>query len=91
MKIVDNKLVPFIELDADPYNLERQQLPKSYASNGSIYVTLAKSLFEKNNVIIKENCGAYFMDETYSLDVDTNIDLLLIDIVMKKLIKGENL
>lgn len=85
-KIKNNKLVPFLELNAaiDPYNLERQQLPKVLKQNGSIYITKTKALFEKNNIIIKENCGSYVMDDTYSLEIDNHADLLFVEMVMKK-------
>lgn len=88
-KMEKNKLVPFLELGngADPYNLERQQLPKVLKQNGSIYVTKTEALFEKNNIIIKENCGAYLMDEAHSLDIDNYVDFLLMGIIMKKIIK----
>lgn len=88
-KMENNRLVPFLEIDAnaDPYNLERQQLPKVLKQNGSIYVTKTKALFEKNNIIIKENCGAYLMDEAHSLDIDNYADLLLMEIIMEKTIK----
>lgn len=88
-KIENNRLVPFLKLpaNADPYNLERQQLPKVFKQNGSIYVTRTKALFEKNNIIIDKNCGVYLMDETYSLDIDNYADFLLMKIIMKKLIK----
>lgn len=87
-KMKNNKLVPFVDkLDADPYNLERHQLPRVLKQNGSVYVTRAIVLFEKNNIIIKENCGAYLMDDTYSLEVDNLADFMVLETVIKKLIK----
>lgn len=84
-KMKGDKLVPFLDLPpgTDPYNLERQQLPTVLKQNGSVYVTRAKALFDKDNIIIAENCGAYLMDETHSLDIDGYADLLLVETVMK--------
>lgn len=82
-----DRLVPFLKLPpkADPYNLERQQLPKVFKQNGSVYVTKTKALFEKDNIIIDENCGFYLMDEVHSLDIDTREDILLVEMAMKKI------
>lgn len=90
-KMKGDRLVPFLDLpkDADPYNLERQQLPTVLKQNGSVYVTQAKSLFEKDNIIIAENCGAFLMDETFSLDIDNDLDFRLVEMVMKKMSKKE--
>ncbi len=88
-KMKGDRLIPFLELDPsiDPYNMERQQLPTVLKQNGSIYVTTTKALFEKNNIIIKENCGACLMDDIFSLEIDNDVDLLLLAMVMKKIIK----
>ena len=88
-KMKGKKLVPFMKVPSgtDPYNLERQQLPTVLKQNGSVYVTRAKSLFKNNNIIIDENCGAYLMDEIYSLDIDNYTDLLLVEIIMKQMRK----
>lgn len=86
-KMKGDRLVPFLELDPsiEPYNMERQELPTVLRQNGSIFVTKTKALFKKNNIIIKENCGAYIMDDTYSLEVDNLTDILVLETVMKKL------
>jgi len=84
MKIKNNKLTPFLKLNVDSYNLERQQLPKVFFPNGSIYITKTRALFEKNNLIIVQNCGAYIMDEIYSLDIDNYLDFLFVKEVMKR-------
>lgn len=85
MKMIEQKLVPFIKVNKNVYNLERQQLPNAYLLNGSIFVTLAKSLFQKNSIIIKENCGGYVMNETHSLEIDNFIDFIIIETVMKQM------
>lgn len=86
-KMKGDRLVPFLELDPsiEPYNMERQKLPTVLRQNGSIFVTKTKALFEKNNIIIKENCGSYLMDETYSLEVDNPTDFMILEMVMKKI------
>lgn len=88
-KMKGKKLIPFLDLPpgTDPYNLERQQLPTVLKQNGSVYVTTAKALAKKNNIIIAENCGAFLMDEMYSLDIDNLADLLLVEIIMKQMNK----
>ncbi len=52
----------------------RQKLPKTYMSNGAIYIVKV-SEFLKNNSLFTNNSIKYTMNEEKSLDIDTQNDL----------------
>jgi len=78
-----NKLKQSLKLkNKNAFNLERQQLPAAYKSNGAIYVTKRK--FIKNNTCFDlRNCGYIYMKEKDSYDVDTYKDLFKIKKIME--------
>lgn len=81
-KIENNLLVPFVKAEQEYYR--RQDMPKAYQLNGSIYVTKRDILMEKNSVF-GEKCVPYFMDELHSVDIDTELDFLAAEAVLKKI------
>lgn len=61
----------------------RQELPRYYRINGAIY--LFNTDFIKNNLdFIGEKTYCFLMDRVNSVDVDTNFDLFLAEVTMKK-------
>jgi CMP-N,N'-diacetyllegionaminic acid synthase len=63
-------------------NLGRQQLPKSYISNGAIYI------FKVSEFLLRKGFPSngsypYIMDEIDSIDIDTEDDLILIEKYMR--------
>lgn len=62
----------------------RQDLPTIYELNGSIYVLNIDSL--KRKLITEfEKVKAYLMDEMYSIDIDSNIDWKLAELLVQDL------
>tara|TARA_B100000963_G_scaffold266236_1_gene234422 strand:+ start:10514 stop:11194 length:681 start_codon:yes stop_codon:yes gene_type:complete len=58
----------------------RQDVPKVYALNGSLYLFNVKSLKSNNLKVIKK----YFIDDPiYSIDIDTPFDWMLCETVIK--------
>ncbi|EAL2994992.1 acylneuraminate cytidylyltransferase family protein [Campylobacter jejuni] len=54
--------------------MPRQKLPKTYMSNGAIYI-VKSNLFLNNPTFLQEKTSCYIMDEKASLDIDTTEDL----------------
>lgn len=54
--------------------MPRQKLPKTYMSNGAIYI-IKTDLFLKNPTFFQEKTTYYIMDEKSSLDIDSTKDL----------------
>ncbi|EAK9868516.1 acylneuraminate cytidylyltransferase family protein [Campylobacter lari] len=54
--------------------IPRQKLPKTYMSNGAIYI-VKSNLFLNNQTFLQEKTSYYIMDEKSSLDIDTIEDL----------------
>lgn len=63
--------------------LRRQILPPAYAFNGAIYVLRSSTLREKRNYFTEKTFG-YVMSEENSMDIDTQSDLLIADLLLKQ-------
>jgi CMP-N,N'-diacetyllegionaminic acid synthase len=74
-----DRLVPFFGEEA---KIRRQDLPKVYSLNGAIYVTRRDTLM-KGNSLYGKDVRAYVMPEERSLDVDTLLDLRIIDLLLR--------
>lgn len=61
----------------------RQELPKTYRVNGAVYVVDA-AWFRTNHVFVGDNTVAYVMAPERSLDVDTEIDLVVAEALLAK-------
>jgi len=77
----DNKLEKMI-LSQNVSEL-RQELPITYYPNGAIYI-FSKNQFLKKVEIPSKNLRPYFMDEIYSIDIDTQLDLKFAEFLMLK-------
>lgn len=62
--------------------LPRQELPVYYRENGAIYMLKTSHLFSQKN-IYKDKCYAYIMDRSHSVDIDTELDFLIAETIMK--------
>ena len=72
------------------FKMRRQELPKIYMPNGSIFISNKKSLL-KSKSFYKGNIIPYFMKSGESIDIDTLIDFKLAEITLgDKNIKLEN-
>ncbi len=63
-------------------NKRSQDIDTYYRLNGSIYVCNTKKLLEKKTLLLKNNIYAYKMNRKSSVDIDTDLDLLLAEIIM---------
>ena len=61
----------------------RQDAPDVYAINGSIYIWKLKK-FMKNDFLINPDTGIYIMPRERSIDVDEEIDLKILECLMKE-------
>jgi N-acylneuraminate cytidylyltransferase/CMP-N,N'-diacetyllegionaminic acid synthase len=63
--------------------LRRQDAPRVYDMNASIYVWTRQSLFENTGGVITDNTYIYEMPEERSLDIDTPFDLKIVKFLME--------
>jgi len=66
----------------------RQDAPKCFDMNASIYVWKRDALFE-NAVLFKRNTLLYVMPQERSVDIDSEIDFLIVELLMRQ--RGLNL
>ncbi|OGT36754.1 MAG: flagellar modification protein B [Gammaproteobacteria bacterium RIFCSPHIGHO2_12_FULL_38_14] len=64
--------------------VRRQDAPKCYDLNASIYIWKRSALF-KNDQVITNNTIFYEMPEERSIDIDTPIDLLFVRMLARKM------
>ena len=60
----------------------RQALPSFYRANGALYIVKV-SRFEEDHFVYDENCYPYMMSQENSVDVDTELDFVIAEAVMK--------
>ena len=68
-------------MDKNRYN-RRQALPTFHRANGSMYLVKVKR-FEEDHYIYDENCYAYVMPQENSIDVDTELDFVIAEAVLR--------
>jgi CMP-N,N'-diacetyllegionaminic acid synthase len=80
----------FIHLSKSPQNriLRRQDSPKCYDLNASIYIWTRDAILNKDT-IFGEGCGLYVMPEERSIDIDNEIDFEFVEFIMNKRLKNE--
>ena len=64
--------------------IPRQLLPKYYRINGAIYLLNREELNKQDKDMFKEKCYSYIMPQDRSIDIDTEIDFKLAEIIMEK-------
>lgn len=70
-------------LPAELKNIRSQDLPKYYRLNGAIYIAEAAA-FRKNHGFFMSNSKAYVMSQMDSVDIDTEIDLMLASLIIER-------
>ena len=65
----------------EEYRKPRQQLPKSYTINGAIYICKTEQLQCLN--LYSEKSFAYVMPQNSSVDIDSELDFKLVELIMK--------
>jgi len=63
-------------------DLPRQQLPVFYRYNGALYLVTASELQNKEHMLEK-GCYAYIMPQERSIDIDTALDFMIVEAIMK--------
>lgn len=76
---IHNNIYPF---------MPRQQLPKTYMSNGAIYI-VKKALFWHNPIFLQPHTGYYEMDILSSIDIDNPRDLVRANKILQRQIKQQ--
>lgn len=73
----------FIYLSKTPKEpiLRRQDSPKCYDLNASIYIWTRDAILNKNTIFGK-GCGVYVMPEERSIDIDNEVDFLFVEFMM---------
>lgn len=61
----------------------RQDMPEYYEYNGAIYVINVQSLYTNNTMNFKRKIK-YVMDEESSVDIDTELDLKIVELIKSK-------
>jgi CMP-N,N'-diacetyllegionaminic acid synthase len=81
-RLVDNKLINFIDQgfwDMRP----RQNLPKVYIRNGSIYLC-SRDVIINDGVLIGKNCYGMEMNEFDSINIDSKVDLIVAEAILRE-------
>lgn len=80
VELVDDGKVQLSKLP-DKDVVRRQDAPKTYDMNASIYVWTRESILNDNS-IFTDNTGLYVMPEERSIDIDSEIDFKLVELLM---------
>ncbi len=73
----------YLSKTLDSTIVRRQDAPKSYDMNASIYIW-KRDVILNNNSIFLENTGLYVMPEERSIDIDTPLDYKFVEFIMKE-------
>lgn len=80
IKIKNNQIEPLF--DFDKFGTPRQKMEKMYRTNGAIYMMNTLLFLEKQKFVIEETYP-FIMDSIFSLDIDSNIDFITADNILK--------
>lgn len=61
----------------------RQDAPKAYVLNGAIFVSTVQNLNRKKTFLTKRTLG-YILDSEKSIDIDTKLDVIVCEALIKK-------
>ncbi|MGB4076621.1 MAG: hypothetical protein WBK28_02875, partial [Minisyncoccia bacterium] len=68
---------------AEPYDACRQDLPRVHQNNGAMYALWPRTILEKKSLTGTSILG-YKMDDWESVNIDTELDFLLAEELMKR-------
>ena len=63
--------------------VRRQDAPKTYDMNASIYIWKREIILNKNSIFL-ENTGLYVMPEERSIDIDSELDFEFVEFLIRK-------
>lgn len=73
------------EYAKSPYNrMRRQDLRKHYQENGAIYMVSANDILNPMYDLYRDKCFAYIMPRERSIDIDTRIDLVVLNAILSQ-------
>ncbi len=75
----------FVSKSLDTKILRRQDSPKTYDMNASIYIWKRDTILNEDSVFL-EKTGLYIMPEERSIDIDSELDFKFVEFIMR----GEN-
>jgi CMP-N,N'-diacetyllegionaminic acid synthase len=73
----------YLSKELDNSVVRRQDAPKSYDMNASIYIWKREIILNQNSIFL-ENTGLYVMPEERSVDIDTELDYKFVEFLMKE-------
>ncbi len=69
----------------DKYNNSRSQdLPMYYRINGAFYMSRTKSVLANETFFVKKDIYAYLMSQEDSVDIDTKLDFIVANAILKE-------
>ncbi len=80
---VDNKGKVYLSKTLDNSVVRRQDAPKSYDMNASIYIWKRDVILHSDSLFL-EKTGLYVMPEERSIDIDTELDYKFVEFIMKE-------
>ncbi|WP_348653129.1 acylneuraminate cytidylyltransferase family protein [uncultured Sulfurimonas sp.] len=73
----------YLSKKLDSNIVRRQDAPKSYDMNASIYIWKREVILNENSLFL-EKTGLYVMPEERSIDIDTELDYKFVEFLMKE-------
>ncbi|QOP40325.1 cytidylyltransferase domain-containing protein [Sulfurimonas marina] len=71
-------------LNEEVLNKRSQDLETYYRLNGAIYIAKIDKFLENGSFFLKNNIFAYEMEQQHSIDIDTKIDFLFAELLLKE-------
>lgn len=82
LKVIGDRAYPLIEVEENKYP-RRQDLPPIYRLNGAVDVSRRDNIIEKNT-LYGEDIRVIIMDQARSIDIDTELDFAIAEMILKK-------
>lgn len=73
----------YLSKKLDSAIVRRQDAPRSYDMNASIYIWKREIILNKSSIFL-ENTGLYVMPEERSIDIDNELDFKFVEFLMKE-------
>ena len=85
IEVFEKNGTPYVDLSKRPKEpiLRRQDSPKCYDMNASIYIWKREALLENDSVFVP-NTGLFVMPEERSVDIDTPLDFMFVEFMLTK-------
>ena len=81
-RLIGDKLVNYIDQGFEDMR-PRQSLPKVYRRAGSVYVSRREVVMNKNS-LVSEPCGAVVVDPIEAIDLNSPLDFLMAQAILKQ-------